>query len=346
MDNQQIRRGISLYSFQEKYYTNKLSLEQCVATASGMGVRGIEMLSDQMIPGYPSITFNLSDEFIENWKLWMSRYRVEPVAFDIYGETRLFRNRNTTADELLSELLALMKTAKVLDFSILRLTFHLPISIVEALIPHAEESGIRLAIEVHSPHLLTGEWVNRNLELAARKNTKNLGIMPDLGIFCRHIPHLVIEEAFREGATPRIVDFLKDVYESGKKSADLMEQVAAMGGNEADMWLAQRMVIGVWTYHDPKHLLDVLPYTFHIHGKFYEMNESLVEPDVAYDAVMPTLIKGGYNGYIMSEYEGQRLIGGIDKGYDEIEQVRRHQAMLARYLDGATKHATAHRGVH
>jgi hypothetical protein len=47
--------------------------------------------------------------------------------------------------------------------------------------------------------------------------------------------------------------------------------------------------------------------------------------------VLPILINGGYTGYIMSEYEGQRLIGGVDKGYDEVEQVRRHQAMLSRY---------------
>jgi hypothetical protein len=71
-----------------------------------------------------------------------------------------------------------------------------------------------------------------------------------------------------------------------------------------------------------------------------------VEADVAYDTVMPILIKGGYKGYIMSEYEGQRLIGGVDKGYDEIEQVRRHQSMLQRYLDGASATPVATRGAH
>jgi hypothetical protein len=48
----------------------------------------------------------------------------------------------------------------------------------------------------------------------------------------------------------------------------------------------------------------------------------------------------------MSEYEGQRLIGGIDKGYDEIEQVRRHQAMLARYLSKSSAGESRTRGVH
>lgn len=332
MATTKIRRGISLYSFQEQYYRGDMTLEDCVAQASALGVAGIEMLADQMLPGYPSVRYNLPDAFVGAWHEILQQYHVEPVAFDVYGETKLYKHRPTTHQELVDELLALMATAKALGFSILRLTFHLPLAVVEALIPHAEDSDIRLAIEVHAPHLLTGAWVQQNLELAARTGTKNLGLMPDLGIFCRTIPGLVLDEAQREGATPRIVAHICDVYASRAVPADLMDQVRRMNGNDADLWLAQRVVIGVWTYHDPKHLLAVLPYTFHIHGKFYEMGADLVERDVAYDLIMPTLIAGGYDGYIMSEYEGQRLIGGIDKGYDEVEQVRRHQAMLAGYL--------------
>jgi len=41
----------------------------------------------------------------------------------------------------------------------------------------------------------------------------------------------------------------------------------------------------------------------HIHGKFYEMESNLVEPEVAYEQIMPTLISGGYNGYIIDFIE-------------------------------------------
>lgn len=327
-----IRRGISIYSFQEKYYRGEMSLEDCLATTAGMGIRGFEMLSDQMIPGYPSITYNLSDEFLDSWRGWLAKYGLEPIAFDVYGETKLYKHRQVTQDELLSELRELLKTAVALGFKILRLTFHLPVEVIERLIPYAEEAGVRLAIEVHAPHLLTGEWVQRNIELALRKNTRNLGLMPDLGIFCRNIPHLVIDEALREGATPKVVDYLEEVYHQRPVPADLEDQLNAMGANEVDRWLALRIKIGVWTWHDPKNLLKYMPYTFHIHGKFYEITDQLVEPEVAYGEIMPILIQGGYDGYIMSEYEGQRLTHGVDMGYDEVEQVRRHQAMLAGYL--------------
>src|SRR5689334_19900170 len=119
-----IRRGISIYSFQEKYYRGEMSLEDCLATTAKMGVRGFEMLSDQMIPGYPSITYNLSAEFLDSWRGWLEKYGVEPVAFDVYGETKLYKNRKVTNNEVVSELRELLKTAQALGFKILRLTFH------------------------------------------------------------------------------------------------------------------------------------------------------------------------------------------------------------------------------
>jgi sugar phosphate isomerase/epimerase len=331
MTQAQFKRGVSIYSFQEKYYRGEMSLRDCIATTAEMGCTGVEVVADQMLPGYPSITYNLSDEFVASWHQLLQQYSMQAVALDVYGETKLYRHRAVTQRELLDQMLALLKTAKVLGFDILRLTFHLPLDVVEALIPYAEDAGVRLALEVHAPHRLDGEWVQRNLELIARKQTKYLGLMPDLGIFCRDIPHLVLDNSLRAGAQPRVVDFLHRCYRDGRP-ADWMQQLEAMAPNEADLWLAKRVEIGVWLNDDPKRLREVMPHVFHIHGKFYEMNGQGIEPEVKYDEIMPILIEQGYAGYICSEYEGQRLIHGVDLGYDEVEQVRRHQAMLQRYM--------------
>ncbi|MDT8860208.1 TIM barrel protein [Alkalihalobacillus sp. MEB130] len=328
-----IKRGISLFSFQEKYYTGEMSLEDCIATVSKLGVRGIEMLPDQMIPGYPSISYNLSDEFVVNWHEWMAKYDTEPISLDVYGETKVYKNRMTTHKEILDQLIDLMRVAKKLNFKIVRLTFHLPIEVIEMCIPYAEELDIKIAVEAHAPHILTSEWVNKNIELAQKKGTKHFGIMPDLGTFSKTIPRVVINESLRHGGQDHITEYIDNVYKNREIPSDLVEKVTKMGANSVDIWLAQRVVIGVWTYHDPKYLLEFMPYITHIHGKFYEMNDDNKEPDVDYENVMPYLIEGGYSGYIMSEYEGQRLTQDIDTGYDEVEQVRRHQEMLKSYLE-------------
>jgi len=327
-----MKRGISLYSYQELYYRGELDLEGCVANAAATGATGIEILVDQMIPGYPSLRYNLSAAFVDSWQALLAKYRVEPVTFDIYGETKLYKGQICSDAELSQQLVELFKTGSALGFPIMRINFLVPPSVIEMLVPYAEEMGVRMAIEVHAPHRIDGPWVQETLEIAQRRGTKNLGIMPDFGTYCRNIPRLVLEESRRKGVSENIIAYLSEQYHESNKPTDLLDRVKRMGGNEAAEWLARRVELGVWINDDPSLLAPLMPYVFHAHGKFYEMTEDLVEPDVRYEDVMRVLGEHGYSGYISSEYEGQRLTQDIDPGYDEIEQVRRHQAMLERYL--------------
>jgi hypothetical protein len=82
---------------------------------------------------------------------------------------------------------------------------------------------------------------------------------------------------------------------------------------------------------NPKDLLPIMPYIFNIHGKFWEMTEHLKEYSLAYEEAVPVLIQGGYNGYIDSEYEGQRSTQDA-KETDSCEEVRRQHVQLRRLL--------------
>ena len=341
-----MQRGVSLYSYQEQYFTDKLDLEGCIASAAATGASGIELLVDQMIPGYPSLRYNLSDAFVDSWHTLMAKYRITPVAFDIYGETKLFKGKTCSDTELTEQLVELFKAGRALGFSIMRIAFLVPPSVIEALVPHAEEMGLKMAIEVHAPHRIDGPWVQDTLEIALRKGTKSLGVMPDFGTYCRNIPRLALAESRRKGVSEDIIAFLSDAYHDSSKRTGLVDQVRRMGGNEAAEWLALRVELKVWMNDDPKLLAPVMPYVFHAHAKFYEMTEQMIEPDVRYDDVMRVLIEHGYKGYISSEYEGQRLTQDIDPGYDEIEQVKRHQSMLAQYLGQASLPNEGKEGTH
>ena len=81
----------------------------------------------------------------------------------------------------------------------------------------------------------------------------------------------------------------------------------------------------------PEDIKDIIPYIVSIHGKFYEMTEDCREPSVDYENIVPRLAELGYDGYIVSEYEGQRWVEDIN-GVDSIEQVRRQHVMLKRLL--------------
>jgi sugar phosphate isomerase/epimerase len=77
-----------------------------------------------------------------------------------------------------------------------------------------------------------------------------------------------------------------------------------------------------------------------VHGKFNYMSEIAGRPgqyqDIAidYDGAIAALKNGGFDGYINSEYEGQRYFQDRTRAdmMSEVDQVRRHHEMLRRLL--------------
>src|SRR3954454_9286505 len=90
-----IKRGVSLYSFQEEYFLRTLTLEDCIRVAGDIGARGIEIIPEQSIPGFPHLT----DEFVDTWFTWMEKYRTTPVATDLFLDTKLHPDRRLTLEE-------------------------------------------------------------------------------------------------------------------------------------------------------------------------------------------------------------------------------------------------------
>jgi hypothetical protein len=93
--------------------------------------------------------------------------------------------------------------------------------------------------------------------------------------------------------------------------------------------LARQATHYIWT--EPKEMLPHMHLIGHIQAKFYEMTEDEVEYSIPYDEIVPVLVEGRFDGYLSSEYEGQRHIEDAHP-VDSVEQVRRQHAMLARLL--------------
>ncbi|MBC2666714.1 xylose isomerase [Novosphingobium flavum] len=83
---------------------------------------------------------------------------------------------------------------------------------------------------------------------------------------------------------------------------------------------------------------DLAKHVISCHGKFNYMSEIPGRPgqyqDIAidYKGAIGALVKGGFDGYINSEYEGQRYFQDRTRAemMDEVDQVRRHHEMLRR----------------
>jgi sugar phosphate isomerase/epimerase len=94
------------------------------------------------------------------------------------------------------------------------------------------------------------------------------------------------------------------------------------------------------TRADPEELRGLLPYIVNFHGKFYNMSEDPEHPgeyidrSVDYAGPIKVLKEIGYDGYINTEYEGQRRFQDRTEKelISEVDQVRKHQAMMRRLI--------------
>jgi sugar phosphate isomerase/epimerase len=336
MDRQKaavIKRGVSLYSFQEEYFLRKMTLEDIIATTEKLDIPGIEIIPDQMIPGYPTI----ADDFLRQWHGWMEKYGRTPVCMDMFLDWNKYNGRVMSEDERVEAVTADIINANKLGCGLIRVIHDVEPAILERAAPAAEKYGVKLALEIHAPSYYDSELEQRLIAMFQRVQSPYLCFMLDLGVFVRRLPRVVTDRFLRAGMKKELAEHIAEAYEDGSlrlsdepgAAERMIGKIVAMGGTEKDIYLT--MMGAHMIYREPRSMLEYLPYTSHIHGKFYEMLPDGTEYSIPYEEIVPVLVEGGYEGYIDSEYEGNRWIHDAFE-VDSAEQVGRHQVMLKRLL--------------
>lgn len=78
----------------------------------------------------------------------------------------------------------------------------------------------------------------------------------------------------------------------------------------------------------PEDIVPLLPYVHCCHAKYYNMSEDFEETTIPYRQVIQLMQDQGWNGYLLSEYEGPKKTDL----YHCMTQVHRHQLMLKNIL--------------
>ncbi len=323
--NNPIKRGVSLYSFQEEYFLRKMTLEDCIAACAKMGANGIETIAEQMMPGFP----HLSDAFYDQWHGWMDKYGVTPTCHDMFLDIKKFKGRLMTDEEMLESVIRDLKHANRLGCTVIRVIVNTPPHIMEKSAPYAEQYNVRMGIEIHAPYHFDHEWIQRHFEVMERVGSPYLGFVPDMGHIEKRYPRVRSDRYIRRGANPEIIKYISAAHERHEDLEKLTEDVKGMGGKELELAMVGDLKHMVFA--DPRRMLDYMPRIFHIHAKFYEMLPEYTEYSIPYEEIIPVLIEGGYQGYLSSEYEGNRHIQDAFE-VDSVEQVRRQQEMFKRLL--------------
>lgn len=322
-----IKRSVSFYSYQQAYYTGQKSLEQLIAaTAEVVGSPGIELIAEQMPVGsFP----NPSDAAVAQWKDWMTKYRLTPTCMDSFIDTMLYKDRILTRKEQVEQMERDLKLAARLGFPVIRVLCPIRKEIVEASLSIAEHYGVKMGLEVHAPMTLRSRWVVEYMDMVAKSGSRYAGLIPDFGIFAMRPPRRTLQGALKAGANPKILDRIVELCEAHAGVQALLAEVRRAGGGEVETRVAQSFARNVFS--EPDWLRDYAPHILHCHGKFYDMDEACVETGIDYANPIRVLKEIGFDGWISSEFEGQRLYTG-DEEVDEIDQVRRHHVMMKKLI--------------
>ena len=323
-------RSVSLYSYQEEFFFGRLSLEGMIEEVAKTGARGIELLAEQYVPDEYA---DPSDNFIAQWKDWMAKYNVTPSCLDIFGDYKIFFNRDLTKKEQIDNFESNFRFAKKLGFPAVRAMIGTPVRYMPEIQALTEKYGVKFGIEMHAPYNFSSPYFQEYLQYVEKSGSKMLGIVPDMSIFTVHVPRVQRNKFLRSGAQQKIVDTVCKCYESGMSIDEADAKIRLMGAGPMDN--AALKAAYASCHEKPENLMKYVDKIVHIHGKVYEMSEDCVEPSMDYETVLPMLKAHGYANFISSEYEGQRNYhdeGSGEAPYNEIEAVRRHQVMLKRLL--------------
>ena len=283
-------------------------------------------IAEQMPVGaYP----DPSDADVAQWFDWMEKYNTEPTCMDSFIDWMVYKDRILTRREQVDQMARDLKLAARLGFKIIRVLCPVRKEIVEASIPIAEHYGVKMGLEIHAPMTLKSRWTVEYMDMVVKSGSEYAGLIPDFGIFAKRPAKKMMDNAVKSGASQVILDEIAAACEDGEGVEKLMSIVKRMGGSEAESAVAMSWARN--RFSEPEWIRDYAPYIFHCHGKFYDMDEQCKETGIDYETPIAVLKDIGYDGYICSEFEGQRLYTG-DEEVNEIEQVRRHHVMLKGIL--------------
>ncbi len=326
-----IKRGVSLYSFQNETFQGKMTLEDCIRTCAEMGAKGLEVIGEQTFWGWPEAS--VADAEIENWHRLVAQYDCVPVAHDFMLDYKRYKGREMPFEEQVASVRKDIEFGARLGVKYLRALVSIAPEVLVAAAAHAEEQGVCILIEVHAPLHFDHPWIIRHAEAFEKSGSAALGFLPDMGMFLHAFPPVWKEKFLRMGVPHNIADYIVKAYEDRVLSEYVILNVQQMGGTGPAIAMAETLRHNA--AFEPKRMLDYMPRIRNIHGKFYEVTEDYVEPSIPYDEIVKVLQQGGYDGYICSEYEGNRWVEDAMEP-DSVEQVRRQQVMLAGLLGEPT----------
>lgn len=326
--------GLTLYSASAEYRAGWYNFDSLLERVAQLGIGpGIEMVASQMMPDYPRVT----PEFTKAWKGAMDKYGFTASSFGANLDMGRRRDRDMTPDEEFEFSRTLFDGAKDLGFPLVRIQSAKP-ELLRRLLPVAEGHGLKLAYEIHAPMGPNSPEIMRVRDVYEELDSPLLGFVADFSSTMHSMSPTLLRAVRRAGLDDEAVQRLQEIWATDVSMRERQEQfIAYLRGRDFDparLGSFAHLAFNMHGHVDPAQWADIMPQIFHVHAKFYDIDEQGDEPAIDYSELVRVFVDGGYRGYWSSEWEGHAFaeLGEVDP----LVLVRKQHDLIRRSMRSLT----------
>lgn len=328
-----IQLGITLYSLTSEFAAGLYTPETLVKAVADEGLGpGVEFNIAQLLRTYPDV----DDDFVRFWRDSMDRYGLEPSAVGTNLDMGRRKDRDMTPDEEYDFLARQLTTADKLGFRtvVIRMTGK---ELLSRLLPLAEQYDQRLAYELHAPAGPNDDKIMGIREVYDELDPERarLGFTADFSSTMHSLAPTLLRTLRQMGMPEAYIPVMQEIWRKPApmhmRNQEFEDFLTAENFDFARLGPFTRLAFNMHGLVPPEEWMDIMPRIFHVHTKFYDIDENGNEPAMDVPRIIRQFVEGGYRGYLSSEWEGHAF---ADLGEaDPVDLVRKQHALIRRSIE-------------
>jgi sugar phosphate isomerase/epimerase len=264
----------------------------------------------------------------------MDRYGLTPSAVGTNLDMGRRKDRDMTPDEEYDFFARQLKTANTLGFNkiVIRSAGK---ELLRRLLPLAEKYDQKLGYEIHAPQGPNDPKILQIREMYEELGSDRLGFTADFSSTMHSLSPTLFRTLTQMGLPEEHFAVMQDIWRKPlpmqERNQEFEDYLRDNNFDPARLGPFTRLAFNMHGLVPPEEWLDIMPQMFHVHAKFYDIDENGNEPAMDIPRIVRQFVKGGYKGFLSSEWEGHAF---ADLGEsDPIDLVKKQHALMRRAIE-------------
>ncbi|WP_432543773.1 sugar phosphate isomerase/epimerase family protein [Kineococcus sp. SYSU DK002] len=333
-----IELGTTLYSLTSEFAAGQYTPETLITAVAEAGIGpGIEFNIAQMLRTYPDV----DTDFVRLWFDTLDKHDLRPSAVGTNLDMGRRPDRDMTPDEEYDFLARQLKTAHTLGFRtvVIRSAGK---ELLRRLLPLAEEYDQKLGYEIHAPSGPNDPAVLGIREVYDELGSDRLGFTADFSSTMHSLSPTLLRTLRQMGMPEAYFGVMDEIWRKPApmhvRNQEFEDFLTSEGFDFARLGPFTRLAFNMHGLVPTREWLDIMPQIVHVHAKFYDIGADGQEPAMDIPDIVRQFVRGGYRGYLSSEWEGHAF---SDLGEaDPVDLVVKQHALMRRAVEDAVADRT------